>query len=128
VLSLTLVRMLPVALASLGAGQDRNTVLFVGWFGPRGLASLVFSLLSLEALGPVADEAVAIITCTVLLSVLAHGLSAAPLAARYGRAAAAAGPEPGGPVDVAPASRGLARRAALAPAPEGTPIPRHEGE
>ena len=48
--------MLPVALASIGAGLDRNTVLFVGWFGPRGLASLVFALLALEALGPVADR------------------------------------------------------------------------
>jgi sodium/hydrogen antiporter len=115
VLSLTVVRMLPVALASIGAGLDRDTVLFVGWFGPRGLASLVFALLALEALGPAADEAVAVITLTVLLSVVAHGLTAAPLATRYGRAAAEAGPEPGGPVEVAPASRGLARKAAQAP-------------
>lgn len=87
VLSLTLIRMLPVALASIGAGFGRNTVLFVGWFGPRGLASLVFALLGLEALGGEADEAVAVIAVTVLLSVVAHGFSAAPLAARYGRAA-----------------------------------------
>ena len=100
VLSLTVVRMLPVWLALLGSGLDRRTVLFVGWFGPRGLASLVFALLALEALGPMSDEAVAIVTVTVLVSVLAHGVSAAPLAARYGRAAAAAGPEPGGPVQV----------------------------
>ena len=60
---------------------------FVGWFGPRGLASLVFALLGLEALGGEADEAVAVIAVTVLLSVVAHGFSAAPLAARYGRAA-----------------------------------------
>jgi NhaP-type Na+/H+ or K+/H+ antiporter len=111
VLSLTVVRMLPVALASIGAGLDRRTVLFVGWFGPRGLASLVFALLALEALGPVSDQAVAVIAATVLLSVLAHGLSAAPLAARYGRAAAAAGPEPGGPVPVTRApARGLSRK------------------
>ena len=58
----------------------------MGWFGPRGLASLVFALLALEALGPVSDEAVAVIAATVLLSVVAHGMSAAPLAARYGRA------------------------------------------
>ena len=58
VLSLTVVRMLPVALASVGAGLDRGTVLFVGWFGPRGLASLVFALLALEELGPAVDEAV----------------------------------------------------------------------
>ena len=116
VLSLTVVRMLPVALASIGAGLDRATVLFVGWFGPRGLASLVFALLALEALGPVSDEAVGVITATVLLSVLAHGISAAPLAARYGRAAAAAGPEPGGPVPVTPApARGLSRKHTLTP-------------
>lgn len=85
VLSLTVVRMVPVALATVGGGMTRATVLFVGWFGPRGLASLVFALLALEELGPVADEAVALITLTVLLSVVAHGLTAAPLAARYGR-------------------------------------------
>jgi hypothetical protein len=78
---------------------------------------LVFALLALEALGPVADEPVAIIAVTVLLSVLAHGLSAAPLATRYGRTAAAAGPEPGGPVPVTPA-RGLTRQRA---APDDQP-------
>ncbi len=93
VLSLTVVRMLPVALVLLGAGLDRATVLFVGWFGPRGLASLVFALLALEELGPGADHAVAAIALTVLLSVLAHGASAAPLAARYGKAAKAQGAE-----------------------------------
>jgi sodium/hydrogen antiporter len=107
-LSLTLVRMVPVALALIGAGFDRSTVLFVGWFGPRGLASLVFALLALEDIGSAADEAVAVIAVTVLLSVLAHGISAAPLAARYARAAAAAGPEPGGPVPDLPV-RGLPR-------------------
>jgi sodium/hydrogen antiporter len=91
VLSLTVVRMLPVALAALGAGLGRRTVLFVGWFGPRGLASLIFVLLALESLGAVAYEAVTVVTLTVLLSVLAHGLTAAPLAARYG-AAVRAGP------------------------------------
>jgi sodium/hydrogen antiporter len=91
-LSLTLVRIVPVALALTGAGLDRETVLFVGWFGPRGLASLVFALLALEELGPRADEAVAVIAATVLLSVLAHGFSAAPLAGRYGRVAHASAP------------------------------------
>jgi sodium/hydrogen antiporter len=83
--------MVPVALACAGAGLDRDTVLFVGWFGPRGLASLVFALLALEQLGNAAEEAVAIIGVTVLLSVLAHGLTAAPLASRYGRAVARTG-------------------------------------
>ena len=85
VLSLTVLRMLPVALATVGAGLDRADVLFVGWFGPRGLASLVFALLALEELGPAADEAVTVIGVTVLLSVLAHGLTAAPLVDRERR-------------------------------------------
>ncbi|WP_104167285.1 cation:proton antiporter [Arthrobacter sp. SX1312] len=89
VLSLTVVRMVPVALSLIGTGLDRPTVLFVGWFGPRGLASIVFALLALEALGHEADDAVAVIAVTILLSVLAHGLSAAPLAALYGRVSAA---------------------------------------
>src|SRR4051794_26130839 len=94
VLSLTVVRMLPVALASIGARLGSATVLFVGWFGPRGLASLVFALLAVEALGPLSDEAVAVVAVTVVLSVLVHGLSAGPLSTRYGQAAAATGPEP----------------------------------
>jgi NhaP-type Na+/H+ or K+/H+ antiporter len=109
VLSLTVVRMVPVALALLGAGLDRATVLFIGWFGPRGLASLLFALLALEELGPAADRAVGVIALTVFLSVVAHGISAAPLAARYGRNAAAHGPGPGGPVPDLPV-RGLPRR------------------
>ncbi|HET8558946.1 MAG TPA: cation:proton antiporter [Marmoricola sp.] len=86
VLSLTVLRMVPVALATIGSGLDRGTVLFIGWFGPRGLASLLFALFALDELGPVADEAVTVIAVTVLLSVVAHGLSAAPLAARYASA------------------------------------------
>ena len=79
--------MVPVAVAMLGASMDARTMLFVGWFGPRGLASLVFALITLEELGPAADDTVAVITGTVLLSVVVHGVSAAPLAARYGRSA-----------------------------------------
>lgn len=109
VLSLTVVRMLPVALVSLGAGLDRTTILFIGWFGPRGLASLVFALLALESLGTQADEAVTVLATTVLLSVVAHGITAAPLARRYGEFAAAAGPEPGGPVEVTPLRNRLSR-------------------
>ena len=84
ILSLTVVRMLPVAVAAIGSGLDRTSVLFVGWFGPRGLASLVFALLALEEFGDGADEAVAVVGVTVLLSVVAHGLSARPLADRFG--------------------------------------------
>jgi sodium/hydrogen antiporter len=95
VLSLTVVRMVPVALSTIHSGLDRSSVLFVGWFGPRGLASLVFALLALEELGPGADEVVVIIGATVLLSVLAHGFSASPLAVRYGNAQAGRRSPPG---------------------------------
>jgi NhaP-type Na+/H+ or K+/H+ antiporter len=85
VLSLTVVRMVPVAVALAGARLGRPTVALVGWFGPRGLASVVFALLALEELGSAADGAVAVITVTVLLSVVAHGATADPLATRYAR-------------------------------------------
>jgi NhaP-type Na+/H+ or K+/H+ antiporter len=87
VLSLTIIRMAPVALALAGARLGWATTAFVGWFGPRGLASVVFALLALEDLGDkAASPAVAVITATVLLSVVAHGASAEPLARRYGAA------------------------------------------
>lgn len=82
-LSLTVVRMLPVALALLGAGFDRYAVVFIGWFGPRGLASVIFALLALEALEDAGHEVVAVISLTVLISVVVHGLSAGPLADRF---------------------------------------------
>jgi NhaP-type Na+/H+ or K+/H+ antiporter len=85
VLSLTVIRMVPVAIALTDGRLGRVTVAFVGWSGPRGLASVVFALLALEDLGgKAAGTAVAVITFTVLLSVLAHGASAEPLARRYG--------------------------------------------
>jgi sodium/hydrogen antiporter len=116
VLCLTVVRMVPTALALVGAGLDRETVLFVGWFGPRGLASLVFALLALEQLGGGADDAVGVIAVTVLLSVLAHGATAGPLAARYGATEAARRAEPGEPVPDMPV-RGLPRRRSRAGSP-----------
>ena len=97
VLSLTLIRMLPVSVALAGSGLGRVAVGFVGWFGPRGLASVVFALIALEDLGPSgAKPAVAVITVTVLLSVLVHGATAEPLAQRYGPRLAAA---TGGPAE-----------------------------
>jgi NhaP-type Na+/H+ or K+/H+ antiporter len=87
-LSLTVIRMVPVGIALLGARFQPLSVLFMGWFGPRGLASIVFLVIGLEGLqhagvdtGPLA----AAVAWTVLLSVVLHGLSAGPLAARYGR-------------------------------------------
>ncbi len=84
VLSLTLVRMLPVALAMLGSGAKRPTVAFLGWFGPRGLASIVFAVILVED-ADLANESVLLSTTflTIGLSVLLHGLSATPLAGRY---------------------------------------------
>jgi NhaP-type Na+/H+ or K+/H+ antiporter len=86
-LSLTVVRIVPVAVSLLGAGLNRRTVLFVGWFGPRGLASIVFALLALEELGEshVVARAVGVVALTVLLSVVLHGVSAGPLGSRYVR-------------------------------------------
>ena len=86
ILSLTIVRMAPVAVALAGARLGWATVALVAWFGPRGLASVVFALLALEELGsPAADRAVAVIAITVLLSVVAHGATAEPLAAWYAK-------------------------------------------
>ncbi|MFJ1932039.1 cation:proton antiporter [Kitasatospora sp. NPDC088160] len=101
VFSLTVVRMLPVALALAGTRLGRPAVLFLSWFGPRGLASVVFGLLALEDLaGPVARPAVTAIAFTVLLSVLAHGLSADPLAKRYGPRLAAPQGTPASPAEI----------------------------
>jgi len=91
-LALTVVRMVPVAVATVGAGLDRATVAFVGWFGPRGLASVVFALIAVDALDPAEGSRVlAAVTVTVAMSVVAHGVTASPLAARYGRHAATLG-------------------------------------
>jgi NhaP-type Na+/H+ or K+/H+ antiporter len=85
VLSLTVIRMVPVALSLLGQHLRRETVAYMGWFGPRGLASVVFTLIVVEDLHPGADVRffVETVTWTILLSVLAHGLSAVPLTRRY---------------------------------------------
>jgi NhaP-type Na+/H+ or K+/H+ antiporter len=80
VLSLTLVRMLPVALALAGTGLSRSTVLFMGWFGPRGLASIVLGLVYLEHQATLPGESTIrlAVMATVLLSIFAHGLSTLP--------------------------------------------------
>jgi NhaP-type Na+/H+ or K+/H+ antiporter len=86
ILSLTLVRMLPVGIAMLGTDARPQTLAFLGWFGPRGLASIVFAVLIVEESGTLPHESLLLTTiyATVGLSVLLHGLSAAPLARRYG--------------------------------------------
>ena len=127
VLSLTVIRMAPVAIALAGARLGRATVVLVGWFGPRGLASVVFALLALEDLGlPAASQAVAVITVTVLLSVVAHGATADPLARRYGPrlAQAAGGADPAGLPEVP--ERRLIRRASGAASETGADPARHD--
>ena len=92
VLSLTVVRMLPVAISLLGNGLRLPTYLFLGWFGPRGLASILFVLLILEDMAIVhSEEILAITLLTVALSALLHGVTAAPAARAYGRLAERAG-------------------------------------
>ncbi|MDW4903934.1 cation:proton antiporter [Streptomyces sp. ADMS] len=95
VLSLTVVRMLPVALSLAGSGLALPTVAYIGWFGPRGLASLVFGLLVVEEHVPGVQLLGRVIAVTVALSILLHGMSAVVLTNRYGawhRKAAAARP------------------------------------
>jgi NhaP-type Na+/H+ or K+/H+ antiporter len=83
--ALTVARMVPVAIAVVGLGLDRATVGVLGWFGPRGLASVVFALLAFGQLDPVDGErVVTVITAVVVGSVVLHGASAAPVASRYG--------------------------------------------
>jgi NhaP-type Na+/H+ or K+/H+ antiporter len=86
ILSLTVVRMLPVAIAMVGSRARAPTLGFLGWFGPRGLASIVFAVIVIEESNlPHEHLIVLAIYLTVGLSVFAHGLSAAPLANRYAR-------------------------------------------
>ncbi len=122
VLSLTVLRMAPVAVSLIGAHLPRRDVVFLGWFGPRGLASVVFALLAVEQLAeaeePLVGHAIATIGLTVLLSVVLHGVTAGPAGRRYADVLPAAS----GPADV-PVPQ--ARRQQLAPetSPAATPPP-----
>jgi sodium/hydrogen antiporter len=85
ILALTVLRMAPVAVSLLGSRLTATTLAFIGWFGPRGLASVVFGLIAFDALhGSEANTVLATVTLTVLLSVVAHGFTALPFARRYG--------------------------------------------
>lgn len=103
-LSLTLVRMVPVGLAMLRSGARRPTVAFLGWFGPRGLASIVFAVILVEDAN-LAHESLLLNTIflTIGLSVLLHGLTAAPLAGRYAAWFAAHPRDAAPPFESAPA-------------------------
>ncbi len=91
VLSLTLVRMLPVAAALIGTHLSPSSVIFMGWFGPRGLASIVLGLVYLEQELHLPGEAAirAAVMATVVLSIFLHGLSATPGISIYARKVAA---------------------------------------
>lgn len=96
VLALTLMRMVPVAIATRGMHLRSDTIAIIGWFGPRGLASVVFLLtafVGLEDAGEPVDILVGAMAWTIFLSVVFHGLTATPLGTWYGRRLALATPE-----------------------------------
>jgi NhaP-type Na+/H+ or K+/H+ antiporter len=103
-LSLTVVRMVPVAVSLIGSGTAPRDTLFLGWFGPRGLASVIFGLLIAEEL-PIDDPAVvtvvSTIALTVVLSVVFHGVSGRPLTAWLTGADGSAGSTAASDADVA---------------------------
>jgi NhaP-type Na+/H+ or K+/H+ antiporter len=80
ILSLTVIRMLPVFLVLAGTGLKTDEKLFMGWFGPRGLASIVFGVIVLQEHLPGEDTIVMTVVFTIILSVIGHGLSANPMA------------------------------------------------
>ena len=84
-LSLTVVRMVPVFLSLTGTGISTSGKLFVGWFGPRGLASIVFAIIVAQAELPGGDVISLAVAVTVIMSVIAHGISATPLSERFAR-------------------------------------------
>ena len=87
--SLSVVRMAPVALSLVRSGLRPATLAFVGWFGPRGLASILYARIVVGEDLPVSALLESIVTLTVLLSTLLHGITAYPLARRYGERLAA---------------------------------------
>jgi NhaP-type Na+/H+ or K+/H+ antiporter len=85
-LFLTVVRMLPIWLSLLGTGLALREKLFLGWFGPRGIASILFTLIMIDEFEfPGEQELLACVSMTVFLSIILHGMSAAPLSKWIGR-------------------------------------------
>jgi NhaP-type Na+/H+ or K+/H+ antiporter len=82
VLSLTVIRMVPVFIALSDTGLRTDEKLFMGWFGPRGLASIVFTVIVINEHLPGGESITMTVICTVILSVIAHGVSANPLVTR----------------------------------------------
>ena len=86
ILFLTVVRMLPIFLSLAGTGLPTREKLFLGWFGPRGLASILFTLIMIDSYDiPNQEEFLACVSMTVCLSIVVHGVTATPLARRIGR-------------------------------------------
>lgn len=79
-LSLTVIRVVPIFLSLIGTGESVASKLFLGWFGPRGLASIVFAIVVINAEVPGGEYLALVVICTVFLSLVAHGISANPLA------------------------------------------------
>jgi NhaP-type Na+/H+ or K+/H+ antiporter len=111
VLSLTLIRLIPIGLSLLGTGIRLPSYLFLGWFGPRGLASILFALLILEDAELIhGHELLSVTVVTVALSALLHGITAAPLAKAYGKMTGALGEcEERRPAEELPLRHGLPR-------------------
>jgi NhaP-type Na+/H+ or K+/H+ antiporter len=84
ILSLTLIRMLPVFFSLAGLKVSTEGKLFMGWFGPRGLASIVFGVIVVNANVPNSGPLAMTVVCTIILSIIAHGVSANPWARRLG--------------------------------------------
>lgn len=84
-LSLTVIRVLPIFLSLTGTGESVSSRLFLGWFGPRGLASIVFAIIVINAEVPGGEFLALVVICTVFLSLVAHGVTANPLARWLGK-------------------------------------------
>ena len=107
--SLTVIRAVPVVLSLTGQGLRPSTLAFLAWFGPRGIASILFALVVVERSSlPYVDDVMAVVGTTVLLSIVSHGVSAAPWARWYGRHA---GADVKGEITEMPLRHGSPRRA-----------------
>ena len=101
--SLVLVRPLAIAVSLVGSGVRRETVAFFGWFGPRGLASILFGVSAVEHAHDIElDLVFTVMSWTVLVSIVAHGVSATPGAAAYGRWWRTRGPEADAMIEARP--------------------------
>lgn len=86
ILSLTVIRMVPVAISLLGTKMGAKSVGFIGWFGPRGIASILYLMIVMISLNPNGyEEILSVVVLTVFLSIFLHGLSALPLSTIYGK-------------------------------------------